>query len=77
MKDIITDKTINVGDFRDAVFQISKVYPAFTKEMRKNWQEVRTMVRSIHKKYQNEENHNTYNSYINLAREHFRNFLAL
>ena len=77
MKDIITNENITVAEFRDAVFQISQINPAFTKKIEEmNWQELRTMVRSMHKKYKNEESHETYNNYINLARQHFRNLLT-
>lgn len=78
MKGIVTNKTITVREFRDPVFQISQINPVFTKKIEsKNWQELQTMARSMHKKYQIEENHNIYNVYINLAREYFRNLLAI
>ena len=68
---------ITVTEFRDAVFQISQINPAFTRKIEQmNWQELRTMVRSMHKKYKNEESHEGYNSYINLTRQHFRNLLT-
>ena len=76
MKDIITNEKITVAEFRDVVFQLLQINPAFTKKIEEmNWQELRTMVRSMHKKYKNEESHETYNNYINLARQHFRNLL--
>ena len=78
MKGIVTNKTITVREFRDPVSQISQINPVFTKKIEsKNWQELQTMARSMHKKYQIEENHNIYNVYINLAREYFRNLLAI
>ena len=77
MKDIITNEKITVAEFRDVVFQLSQINPAFTKKIEEmNWQELRTMVRSVQKKYKNGESHEGYNNYINLARQHFRNLLT-
>ena len=76
MKDIFTNKSTTVTEVRDAVFQISQINPAFSRKIeQKNWQELCTMVRSMHEKYQNEESHEGYNNYINFAREHFTNLL--
>ena len=38
MKDIITNEKITVAEFRDAVFQLSQINPAFTKKIEEmNW----------------------------------------
>ena len=76
IKDIIDENIITASAFRDSVFKVSQINSKFTKQLEvMDWQKVRTIVRGMHNKYHKEDNHQQYNAFVNLAREHFRNVL--
>ena len=76
IKDIIDENIITASTFRDSVFKVSQINSKFTKQLEvMDWQKVRTIVRGMHNKYHKEDNHQQYNAFVNLAREHFRNVL--
>ena len=74
MKDTIIQDLITATDFQQNIFQISQVNPNFTKQVEKmDWKQFRVVVRVMHKKYLNEDDHRSYDGLVKLSRKHFTN----